>query len=95
MGCDNQTIALHLSGTRQMIDTGMAFAMAISIGMVYLGEFVEPTLRVRSALPDAEDLVWGGCSSRIWEFRPGGIIRIILIRPIGVDSCVTLPLWAS
>lgn len=78
-----------------MIDTGMAVTMAISVWMVYFGEFVESTLRVRSALLDVEDLVWGRCSSRIREVRPGGIIRIILIRPIGVDSCVALPLWAS
>ena len=75
-----------------MIDTEMAVAVAVSVWMVYLGEFVESTLRVRSAFLDAEDLVWGRCSSRVWEFRPGGIIRIILIRPVGVDSCVALPL---
>ena len=78
-----------------MIDTGMAVAMAISVWMVYLGELVESTLRVRGALLDAEDLVWGRCSSRIWEVRPGGVIRIILIRPIGANGCVTLPLLAS
>ena len=78
-----------------MIDTEMAVAVAISVWMVYLGEFVESTLRVRSTLLDAEDLVWGRYSSRVWEFRPEGIIRIILIRLIGVDSCVALPLWAS
>ena len=54
-----------------MIDTGMAVAMAISVWMVYLGKFVESMLRVGSALLDAEDLVWGRCSSRIGEFRPG------------------------
>ena len=75
-----------------MIDTEMAVAVAVSVWMVYLGEFVESTLRVRSAFLDAEDLVWGRCSSRVWEFGPGGIIRIILIRPVGVDSCVALPL---
>ena len=78
-----------------MIDTGMAVAMAVSVWMVYLGEFVKSTLRVRSALLDAKDLIWGRCSSRIREVRPGGVIRIILIRSIGADSCVTLPLWAS
>ena len=78
-----------------MIDTRMAVAMAVSVWMVYLDEFVESMLRVRSALLDAEDLVWGRCISRIREVRPGGVIRIILIRPVGVNGCVTLPLLAS